>query len=269
MTPSETAHRIVIKVGTSTLTYESGKPNIRRVEALARVLSDLHNSGKEIVLVSSGALGVGVGKLGLEKRPTEVEKRQAVAAVGQCELMFLYDKMFSEYTCTVAQVLLTPDVIDDQPRKQNVINTLDTLLKMGIIPVVNENDTVSTAEIAGANFGDNDRLSAIVAKLINADMLVLLTDIDGLHDGDPRKNKNAVRIPVVLNIDENVMALAGGTGSVRGTGGMVTKLQAAELACEAGIETYIINGENPKTLYKLLDGETVGTHFVARRKNNN
>ena len=263
MSQAEHAKRIVVKVGTSTLTYESGKPNIRRMESLARVLADLHHSGKEIVLVSSGALGVGLGKLGISERPTDVPKRQALAAVGQCELMFLYDKLFSEYTSTVAQVLLTPDVIDEDLRKNNVINTLNTLIEMGIIPVVNENDTVSTAEIAGANFGDNDRLSAIVARLIDADMLVLLTDIDGLHDRDPRNDPEAVRIPVVLNIDKNVMALAGGTGSLRGTGGMITKLHAAEYACSAGIDTYILNGESPSILYDLLDGKTVGTHFVA------
>jgi len=258
--------KIVIKVGTSTLTHESGKPNIRKLEALARVLSDLHNSGKQVVLVSSGAIGVGIGKLGIKERPSDIPTRQALAAVGQCELMFLYDKLFSEYTNTVAQVLLTPDIIHDDVRKNNVINTFNTLLDMGIIPIVNENDTVSTDELEGANFGDNDRLSALVATLVGADTLILITDIDGLHNCDPRTNPDAVLIPVVLNIDDNILALAGGSGSMRGTGGMITKLQAADLACSNGIDTYIINGEKPENIYKLFEGEQVGTHFVACKK---
>ncbi|MDR1564725.1 MAG: glutamate 5-kinase [Oscillospiraceae bacterium] len=256
---------MVIKVGTSTLTYENGKPNIRRIEKLAKVMSDLENSGKEMILVSSGALGIGVGKLGLAERPLDIKGRQALAAVGQCELMFLYDKLFMEYGNTVAQLLLTRDVVDDSIKKENVINTLNALIDMHIIPVVNENDTVATEELAGSHFGDNDTLSAIVAILAGADTLVLLTDIDGLYNSDPRSSEDSVRIPVVLEVNDNIRRLAGGTGSARGTGGMITKLDAASLACNAGIDTFIISGEKPESLYKLLEGEQIGTHFVAKK----
>lgn len=266
MATLQNAKRIVIKVGTSTLTHENGRPNIRRIEKMVRAISDLRNQGKEIVLVTSGAIGVGVGKLGLKERPTDVNGRQALAAVGQCELMFLYDKLFSEYGHAVAQVLLTRDVIDDAHRKENVVNTFNALLEMNVTPIVNENDTVAIDELTGHNIGDNDNLSAIVAVLIEAEALILLTDIDGLYDRNPRENPEAVRIPVVLNVDENVRKLAGGTGSARGTGGMVTKLDAAETACSHGIETYIMSGLEPEMLYRLFDGEQIGTHFVARGK---
>ena len=189
------AKRIVVKVGTSTLTYENGKLNLRRTEELCKVLSDLHNSGLEVVLVSSGAVGVGMGKLGIKERPTETEKKQAIAAVGQCELMFMYDKLFGEYNCMVAQVLLTADVTASENSKRNVENTFRELLNMDIIPVVNENDTVSIDELDGPHFGDNDTLSAVVAKLVGADLLIILTDIDGLYDTDPRENPNAKHIP--------------------------------------------------------------------------
>ena len=191
------AKRIVVKVGTSTLTYDSGRLNIRRIDHLCKVLSDLQNSGREVILVSSGAIGVGVGKLGLKQRPKETRKKQAVAAVGQCELMFVYDKLFGEYNRTVAQILLTRDVVEHDHSKQNVVNTFEALMEMGIIPVVNENDTVAIDELDGQNFGDNDTLSAIVADIVEADLLVILTDIDGLYDEDPRKNPDAKRIPVV------------------------------------------------------------------------
>lgn len=257
--------RIVIKVGTSTLTHPSGKVNIRHIEDLCKVLGDLQNSGKEITLVSSGAIGVGVGKLNLKSRPDETSKKQALAAIGQCELMFMYDKFFGEYNHTVAQVLLTADVVDSKVKRQNVQNTFTELIDMGIIPVVNENDTVATDELEGNNFGDNDTLSAIVAKLTGADLLVILTDIDGLYDKDPRKHDDARRIAVVETIDEEVEALAGGAGSIFGTGGMATKVKAAKVSTEAGIPCCVIKGDNPANLYKLFDGSDIGTIFKAGR----
>jgi glutamate 5-kinase len=254
------AHRIVVKVGTSTLTYDTGKMNLKRIDRLAMILSDLRNQGKEIVLVSSGAIGIAVGKLGLKEKPTDIKVKQAVAAVGQCELMYLYDKMFSEYNNTVAQILLTRDDIAVPRRKRNIQNTVTSLLEMGIIPVVNENDTVSFDEI---EIGDNDTLSAVVADLVDADLLVLFSDIDGLYSDDPHKNKNAELLPIVYDIDK-VRALAGGAGTNRGTGGMVTKLDAAERATNAGIHMIIANGENMDALYDILDGKPVGTLFVSK-----
>ncbi len=257
--------RIVVKVGTSTLTYDNGKPNIGRIDKLCRVISDICNSGNEAVLVTSGAIGVGVSKLGLDSRPAEITARQACAAVGQCELMYMYDKFFGEYGRKTAQVLITGDVIDDDHRRENVTNCMEELLRMGVIPVVNENDVVSVDELSGHNIGDNDNLSSIVAVLINADMLIMLTDMDGLYDSDPRNNPHAVRLPVVLNIDSSIRALAGGSGSNRGTGGMITKLDAAERACKAGIETYICAGDSPSNIRRIIEGEQIGTHFVANR----
>lgn len=255
------ANRIVVKVGTSTLTYGTGKTNIRRMAKLVSVLSDLQNSGKEIILVSSGAIGVGVGKIGLEESPEDTKGRQAVAAIGQTELMFMYDKLFSEYGHVVGQILLTRGDVDDPVRKQNLVNTLSQLLEYGAIPIVNENDSVGVEEIV---FGDNDSLSAIVAKLAQADALIILTDTDGLFDADPRNNPEAKLIPVVKDITDDVKVLAGGRGTSRGTGGMVTKLMAAEIAVNAGIDTVIMNGEYPTDLYKLLDGRQIGTFFVKK-----
>lgn len=254
------ANRIVVKVGTSTLTYDTGKMNIKRIDTLARVLSDLHNQGKEVILVSSGAVGIAVGKLGLSEKPKETGKKQAIAAVGQCELMYLYDKMFSEYSNTVAQILLTKDDIVIPRRKRNIQNTFCTLMEMGIIPIVNENDTVSTDEI---EIGDNDILSAVVADLVDADLLVLFSDIDGLYDSDPHTNSNAKLIPMVTDIP-SVRNIAGGAGTNRGTGGMVTKLNAAEVATAAGIHMIITNGENIFNLYNILEGEQIGTLFVSK-----
>ncbi len=256
------AKRVVVKVGTSTLTYENGKLNIRAIESLCKVLCDLQNAGKEVVLVSSGAIGVGVGKLGLRVRPSSTREKQAVAAVGQCELMFIYDKLFGEYNGTVAQVLLTRDIMENAHTKQNVLNTFTTLLEMGIIPVVNENDTVAIDELVGANFGDNDTLSAIVASFLKADLLIMLTDIDGLYDADPRGNPEARLIPEVREIDDALFSLAGDSGSNRGTGGMVTKLHAAAVAQNAGIPTVIMQGARPERIYDLLDGKPVGTRFL-------
>lgn len=257
--------RIVVKVGTSTLTYENGKINLRRLQQLCKVLSDLQNSGREMILVSSGAVGVGIGKLGLKERPTSTPKRQALASIGQCELMFMYDKIFSEYNNIVSQVLLTRSVIDDPVLRTNALNTFETLIDMGIIPVVNENDTVSTAEIEGANFGDNDMLSALVAKLITADMLVIMTDIDGLFETNPREDPYAKLLKRVPEITEDIKKMAGGTGSNRGTGGMSSKISAAQVATESGVECCILNGSNPDILYQLIDGHNPGTIFEAKK----
>lgn len=250
--------RMVVKVGTSTLTYENGKLNLGRIDKLARTIADIKNRGVEVVLVSSGAIGVGVGKLGLKERPTLTREKQAAAAVGQCELMYLYDKMFSEYGYKTGQVLLTRDVIDIPERKENVMNTFNTLLDMHVVPVVNENDAVSVDEIV---IGDNDTLSSVVAVLTNADLLVILTDIDGLFDKDPRKNPDAVRISVVDKITEETKNIAGGAGTSRGTGGMYTKVLAAERASNHGIATVVCNGDNPTILYDVIEGNDVGTLF--------
>ncbi len=251
--------RIVVKVGTSTLTYETGKINLRQINSLARVLSDLRNQGFEVILVSSGAIGVAIGKLGIKERPTDTPIKQSLAAVGQCELMSLYDKMFSEYHNTVAQILLTRSDVDIQKRRNHTKDTFNTLLEMGIIPIVNENDTVSVDEI---EFGDNDNLSAVVAVLTDADLLVLFSDIDGLYESDPHDDPNARLISRVDDI-EDVMKNASGSGSRLGTGGMVTKLEAAKIANEAGISMLIVNGKNIDVLYDIIDGEKVGTLFKA------
>ena len=265
--------KIVVKVGTSTLTHEGGKLNFRSFDALARVLSDIQNMGNEIILVSSGAIAVGAGKLQLKERPTVLSLKQAAAAVGQCELMHLYDKFFGEYGKMVAQILLTGEDVDSPEKKQNLINTFNSLLEMNIIPIVNENDSVSYAEIEADNeehkvFGDNDTLSAVVAVLCGADKLVLLSDIDGLYDGNPNENPEARLIREVRVIDSEIRSLAGGAGSNRGTGGMITKLQAAELATEHGIDMYIANGSTPEILYDIASGKPAGTLFVGKRIKN-
>lgn len=260
--------RIVVKVGTSTLTYENGKINLSRIDKLARVLSDLMNQDKEVVLVTSGAIGVGVGKLKLKEKPKTVREKQAVAAVGQCELMHIYSKFFSEYGHIVGQILLTRDVVDDDHRRQNVINTFETLLEKGIVPIVNENDSVAIDEIEyGENriFGDNDTLSAIVAKLICADLLIILSDIDGFYDCDPRKNSCSHLISVVTEITPEIEKCAGGVGSKRGTGGMVTKLSAAKIATSSGIPMVLANGSNPDIILDILDGKEKGTVFAAAK----
>lgn len=249
---------MVVKVGTSTLTYENGKLNLGRIDKLARTIADIKNRGTEVVLVSSGAIGVGVGKLGLKERPTLTREKQAAAAVGQCELMYLYDKMFSEYGYKTGQVLLTRDVIDIPERKENVTNTFNTLLDMHVVPVVNENDAVSVDEIV---IGDNDTLSAVVSIITGADLLVILTDIDGLYDKDPRKNSDAIRISEVGEITESIREISGGAGTTRGTGGMYTKVLAAERALEHGIATVVCNGDNPTILYDIIEGKDVGTLF--------
>ena len=259
--------RIVIKVGTSTLAHAGGRLNIRRVELLCKVLSDLKNAGCEVVLVSSGAIGMGVGKLGLPGRPEDMPGKQAAAAVGQCELMYTYDKLFSEYNHTVAQILLTAEDIQDTRRRTYVHDTLEKLLGWGALPVVNENDAVAIDEIGiHTTIGENDSLSAIVAKLVKADILVLLSDIDGLYTADPRVNPNATLIPEVTSITPEILSLAGGTGSALGSGGMATKLKAAQIATEAGIDMIIANGQKPEALYALLEGKSIGTRFVGGNK---
>ena len=254
--------RMVVKIGTSTLTHATGNMNIRRVEQLCRVLADLKNAGHEVILVSSGAIGMGVGKLGLRERPSDMPTKQAAAAVGQCELMYVYDKLFSEYNHTVAQILLTGDDLNHTDRHENFRNTMSRLLELGVLPIINENDTVATTEIA---VGDNDTLGAIVAVSIGADLLVLLSDIDGLYTADPHTDPNAKLIETVEEITPDVLALAGGCGSALGTGGMKTKLRAASMCCEAGCDMIIANGANPDLLYRLIDGEPVGTKFIAKK----
>ncbi len=262
MATIQDAKRIVVKVGTSTLTYETGKTNIRRMAGLAGVLSDLQNSGHEVVLVTSGAIGVGAGKLGLKKRPETTSGKQAAATVGQCELMFMYDKLFSEYGHIIGQLLITRSDIENEERRTNLINTFEKLFEYGAIPIINENDSVAVEEIV---YGDNDSLSAIVAKLVSADALIILTDIDGLYDGNPREDINAKLISVVEEINDEILSLAGGSGTDRGTGGMVTKLHAAQIATQAGIDTVVMSGEDPKDIYKLLDGRQIGTIFTGKK----
>ena len=255
--------RFVIKVGTSTLAYASGKLNIRRVEELCKVISDLKNSGHEIVLVSSGAIGMGIGKLNLSERPSDMPTKQAAAAVGQCELMYTYDKLFSEYSHTVAQILITGDDVENVDRRTYFINTMERLLQLGVLPVINENDTVATSEIA---VGDNDTLAAIVAINIGARLLVLLTDTDGLYSGDPKKNSSAELLERIDIIDDNIRALAGGAGSSLGTGGMATKIRAAEICCTNGVDTIIANGSRPETLYDIIEGKGRYTLFKGKTK---
>ncbi len=252
--------RIVVKVGTSTLTHSTGMINIRKLEHLVKVLSDLKNSGKEVLLVTSGAIGVGCGKLGINTRPCDTPSKQAVAAIGQCELMYFYDKKFAEYNHTVAQVLLTKDIVQDDIRKTNCQNTFVKLLSLGVIPIINENDTISVEEI---EFGDNDTLSAVVATLVDADFLVILSDIDGLFDKNPSLYPDAKLIPKVNAIDDYIISLADGSGSKHGTGGMITKIHAAQIANSAKIDMAIINGKDPDILYDLFEDKEVGTLFLS------
>lgn len=259
------AKRIVIKVGTSTLTHENGKINLARLDKLAEVLSDLVNQGKQVILVSSGAIGVGVAKMKLSERPHLIRDRQAAAAVGQSELMHLYSKFFGEYGHIVAQILLTKDVLEKDILRSNVSNTFETLLEKEIIPIVNENDPVSTDEIIGdTSFGDNDTLSALVAHLLKADCLIILSDIDGFYSADPKKDKTAILVSEIEEVTPEVEAKAGGVGSNRGTGGMATKLKAAKLVNAQGIPLIIAQGSKPERLYNILQGEDVGTLFKGK-----
>ncbi|MBQ3281310.1 MAG: glutamate 5-kinase [Eubacterium sp.] len=269
-----TAGRVVVKVGTSTITHENGRLDLRRLSGLSRVICDLVNSGKEVILVSSGAIGVGLGKLGLDPaRPDDISKRQALASIGQCELMFIYDKLFGEYNHIVSQVLLTSDVFGNDLMRTNAENTFSQLLSLGIIPIVNENDTVATDELEGANIGDNDTLSAYVAKLTGSDILVLITDTDGLYSSDPSKRASPTGADGDQSLDEpyiihevneitpDIVRLAGEPRSSFGTGGMATKIAAARIAGDAGIPCAIVSGHDPNNLYRLIDGEEIGTFF--------
>lgn len=254
--------RIVVKIGTSTLTYPNGALNLRRIEVLVQTISDFKNAGHEVVVVSSGAVGAGYAKLALAEYPKTLEEKQACAAVGQSQLMKIYENFFANYSHTVAQILMTKDVVDDSHRLSLVKNTFNTLLKMNCVPIVNENDSVSCD---GIRFGGNDTLSAYVAIACDADIIINLSDIEGLFDSDPRKNPDAKLISRVEEITDEVMGFAGGAGSERGTGGMQAKINAAKIATESGIPMIILNGENPRILYDILDGKKTGTYFAAKR----
>jgi len=254
--------RIVIKVGTSTLTHHTGNLNLRIMDKLAMVLSDIKKNGTDIVLVTSGSITAGVSKLGLKERPKSVKERQAAASVGQCELMFTYDKLFSQYGQMVSQILLTRAITDTELYRNNIINTFETLLSYGVIPIVNENDTVAVDELV---YGDNDTLSAVTATLVNADMLIILSDIDGFYDTNPQLNENAKLIPVIKEITAEIENAAGDSESLVGTGGMATKISAAKIAVNNGIDMVICNGKNPESLYDILDGKHVGTLFVRKK----
>ena len=261
--------RIVVKVGTSTLTHDSGSLNLRSMEHLVRALADLHGCGHEIILVTSGAIAVGTARLGLSERPRELRMKQAAAAVGQCRMMHIYDKLFGEYNRSVAQILLTGDDVENPDRAEHLRSTFSALLEMGVIPVVNENDSVSSAEIETGHhkvLGDNDTLSAIVAALCQADLLVLLSDIDGLYDADPRTHPDAKRFHQVKDLTPEILEMAGGAGTWRGTGGMATKLSAARIAMESGCDMVITNGARPEDLYGIVEGQDIGTRFLARKK---
>ena len=254
--------RIVVKVGTSTLAHSTGRMNIRHVEDLVKVLSDLKNAGHEMILVSSGAIGMGVGKLNLPGKPSDMPTKQAAAAVGQCELMYTYDRLFLQYNHTVAQILLTGEDVDHSERRENFENTMERLLELGSLPIINENDTVATAEI---KVGDNDTLGAIVARCVKADLLVLLSDIEGLYTADPRKDPSAKLIPVVEEVTPEIEALAGGVGSGLATGGMATKLRAAKMVAEVGCDMIITNGEHPEVLYDIAERQAVRTRFIGKK----
>ena len=250
--------RIIIKIGTSTLAHETGMLNLRKAERLVHVIADLKNAGHEIILVSSGAIGVGAGKLHLKARPSDVPTRQACASVGQCELMYEYDKLFGAYNHTVAQVLLTLDVVDHEDRRRNAVNTLERLLEMNVIPIINENDAVATEEIA---FGDNDTLSAIVGTLVHPELLMILSDVDGLYTMPPAEHPEAVKLDLVEAITPEITEMAGGSGSALGTGGMATKIEAARIAMENGFEMVLLSGADPDRIYDVMDGKPVGTRF--------
>ncbi|MGN0173106.1 MAG: glutamate 5-kinase [Acutalibacteraceae bacterium] len=254
--------RVIIKLGTSTLAHSTGRLNIRNIRHICRILSDLKNAGNEVILVSSGAIGMGVGKLGLSEKPSDIPTKQAAAAIGQCELMYTYDKLFAEYSHTVGQILLTGSDVKNEERFTNFKNTINRLLELSVIPIINENDTIATDEIV---IGDNDTLAAIVAVSINADLLVLLSDIDGLYTADPHKDKNGKLIEIIDEITPDIIALGGGEGSSLGTGGMSTKIKAAQIATEAGCDLIIANGQHPELLYDLADGKPIGSLFKARR----
>lgn len=259
--------RVVVKIGSSTITHETGMINLRQIEKIVKVLSDIKNSGVELVFVTSGAIPVGCGKLGFKSKPEDMASKQAAAAVGQCELMYIYDKLFSEYNHIVSQVLLTNDDFVDDVRRTFVENTLTKLIELGCIPIINENDTVSVKEIEAGVFSENDELSAIVCQLINADLLVLVSDIDGLYDSNPKINPNATLIPVVSDYCE-AEKYASGTFSKLGTGGMNTKIKAASLVTSTGSDAVILNGDNPDNFYLAVEGRPIGTFFPSKEGGN-
>lgn len=253
---------IVVKIGTSSLTFPNGRLNLKRIEKLVEVVGKLHDMGKGVVLVTSGSIAVGSGRLGRRKRPSSLPGKQAAAAIGQAVLMKIYQKFFNAIDKTVAQILLTYDVIQEEEKNRNAHNAFAKLLEMKAIPIVNENDSVATDEI---EIGDNDRLSAMVATLCQAELLVLLSDIDGMFTADPKKDPNAKRLSVIDTINEDIERAASGAGSAFGTGGMVTKIMAAKICDEAGIDTMIANGDQPEILFDIIDGKDVGTLFVATK----
>ena len=255
---------VVIKIGTSTLTYENGSFNLRRIDKIARVISDIRNQGKSVVLVTSGAVCAGTTKLGMKSRPDDLKVKQAVASVGQVELMSIYGKMFSQYGYNISQILLTKDVMEDEYRRQNVINTFFELFKLSVIPIVNENDTVTVEEFLPGVFGENDTLSAVVAHIISAELLIILSDIDGLYNDNPKSNSDAKLIPVVYEINDEIEKLAGEAGSEFGTGGMKSKISAAKIATGSGCDMIIMNGENIDGIYDIFDGEIPGTIFLSK-----
>lgn len=252
--------RVVIKIGTSTLAYSTGNLNIRHIESFCKVVSDIKNAGYDVIVVSSGAVGMGMGKLSLRERPKDLTLKQAAAAVGQCELMYTYDRLFGAYNHTVAQILLTAGNLKDSEQHSNFTGTVDCLLKMGVVPIINENDTVAVNELI---IGDNDTLAAIVAQSVKADLLVILSDIDGLFTADPHKDKNAALISEIKKITPEIEQLAGGSGTKVGTGGMITKLEAAKIATAAGCDTVIANGKDPSVLYDIVEGKKIGTRFIG------
>lgn len=261
------AKRIVIKVGTSTLTHDTGRMNLLRMDRLSMMIAELINQGHQVILVSSGAIGVGMGKLNMKERPHIMGIKQALAAIGQCELMNIYNKMFSSYNQIVAQVLLTKNDVDDFVKRENIENTFDNLLIKHVLPIVNENDTVSTDEISSMeHFGDNDTLSAVVAKLVHADLLIILSDIDGFYNANPKECENCKLIDTVTELTDNIWHYAGGEGTKFGTGGMVTKLNAAEIVTSSGIHMILANGNDPFIVFNILKGEKIGTLFVAKDK---
>jgi glutamate 5-kinase len=251
--------RIVVKVGTSTIAYNTGNLNIRAMRRLTRILSDVKNSGKEIILVSSGAVGLGRGLLGIKEKPVDIPTKQACASVGQCELMHIYDDMFGKYSVTVGQILLTRNVLTRSESIENVKNAFNRLLELGVIPIVNENDTVAVDELI-PGYGENDTLAAIVAKIVEADLFVIMSDINGLYDSDPHTNPNAKIIPIVEDIDEHIEEIASGAKSSLGTGGMATKINAAKISTSSNIPMLIMNGSDPEELYNLFDNKLIGTN---------
>ncbi|MGI6546736.1 MAG: glutamate 5-kinase [Fastidiosipilaceae bacterium] len=256
------AKRIVVKVGTSSITYENGRMNLGNIERLCRAISDQMNQGREIVLVSSGAIAVGMSKLHMTERPKNIREKQAFAAIGQCDLMNVYSRTFAQFGYIVGQIMLTRDDIDDPVTLHNIKNTFGALIERQVVPVVNENDTVSTKEVYhNGTFGDNDALSAVVAKMVDADLLILLSDIDGLYDSDPHSNQHACLISDVSHLTPEITAGASGAGSRRGKGGMVSKLSAASIAMGAGIDMVISNGARPHEIQNIIDGEPIGTLF--------